>query len=403
MRFHGSRKLGRKSSASRGRTTRFVPSCSQLEYRQLLSIGQSGAAAGADEATLIPQPAATSRVVVSNESYIPNGLGASGGVNASQVGYLLNELGYSSTPVPLSAGTIATTAIVSTNPAVNEMGVTLTLTDLSITVLNPEMTSSTDAITDSQVNSDAYLVPSSTDLLDDHLGESTNSAILRASVASAAVNGAPESRSASTLVGRAVSSFGQSTSQVPSLSALSSQSAEFGEPPERAGNAKVSHAQSGPQSDQPPPSATSPQPAAADGQVPPAAPAARPATEGGQAPAPTEPPSAPGDQAPASSTAQTAPLPPIITQAVDAALELSDVRLLRRSRPRGSEESDDPTGAVILAFSSLSISLSCVSCRPLRSLGPFGYVRARWVPCRPCYPCRPLPRRPSSRPARQGR
>jgi hypothetical protein len=54
----------------------------------------------------------------------------------------------------------------------------VTVTNLSVSPLNPLMTSPMAAITDTQVNADAYLVPSTEDLLEDHLGESTMPAVV---------------------------------------------------------------------------------------------------------------------------------------------------------------------------------------------------------------------------------
>ena len=69
-------------------------------------------------------------------------------------------------------------APVSTNPAANIVtGSSVTLTNLAVTPLNPLMTQSQAAISDTQVNADAYLVPGTEDLLEDHLGESTMPAL----------------------------------------------------------------------------------------------------------------------------------------------------------------------------------------------------------------------------------
>ena len=110
---------------------------------------------------------------VINQSNVATQAGAAGGASYGQVGNLLDELSASPTPLSLSNGVVATPALLSTNPSANLIGSTLTLTNLSVTWLNPEDTSSEAAITDTQVNSDAYLLPSTSQVLDDHLGEST--------------------------------------------------------------------------------------------------------------------------------------------------------------------------------------------------------------------------------------
>ena len=157
------------------RTARFAPRCDHLESRQLLSIGPTGPAAGVLASHSVPvaqvaSPPAASSVGISSDSSSAAKFGTPGNLNDGQVGFLLNafvEAGDTATP---SAAILATLAA---NPTSDEIEVNLALTNLSVTVLNPVDTSVAAAITDTQVDADAFLVPSTTEALEGFLGVPT--------------------------------------------------------------------------------------------------------------------------------------------------------------------------------------------------------------------------------------
>ena len=351
-------------SATQRRATRFAPRCAPLEERQLLSIGQTGAAAASPPSPTAPsapisETSPTSNITVSNPSSIATEVdgSAGGSSNPSQAGTGLDDLVNSSIPVLPSAGTVAVTATFDTFPAGGETGVGFALLPESVSVLNPDMTSSTAAFTDDQVDADAYLIPSSTDLLDDHLGVSTMSALLHPSTNGNALANPPASGvflssntgpgastgnnntgSGAGIGGGPVSGFGQSAPAPPGISPSSLSSPHLGEPSEPAAPGGGNPSQPVPQGGQSAPPLNAPQPASPQGgqAAPPAATPqpGTPAAPGGQAPAPERAPSSPpqGEEAPSSGTAQIAPLLPTSDSVVDAAIDLTDVRLLVRSR-----------------------------------------------------------------------
>lgn len=158
------------------RPIRGVVQCESLENRQLLSTAQINPSAVAP-----PQPTPTSAElgapanagIVANrsQSNVAGEFGSATNASTAQLSFLLGDFVFTPTASSPSVGAVATTAPISTNPATNIFGSTLTLTNLSVTALNPQMTSFTDAIIDDQVNADAFLVPSTTELLEDNLGE----------------------------------------------------------------------------------------------------------------------------------------------------------------------------------------------------------------------------------------
>jgi len=375
------------------RPTRFALCCEPLESRQLLSTGQTSLTAGV-VATLAPTSAqvahtttvsttAESRAAVSSFSNIVSEFGSPGGQNFSQVGYLLSQLVYSPTGSG-STGVVATTAPISGNPAANLIGNTLTLTNLSVTILNPDMTSTTAAVLDTQVNSDAYLVPSTTDLLDDHLGKSTAPAVTLAPVEPTPVFTAQASHTVvNYAAGRFGSNRGQSAPEVTNVSTESPSFTDFVEPFEPAGPAEAPQAQPVPQGAQPPPPTTTPETPSQSGQAPPAN-AAPAAPRGGQAPGSGRAPQAApeGGQGSGPATAENRLLPPISDPDVDAVLDLADARVLTRSSDGDAAQPDDH-----LAHANTSWSFSAIF--GVTALATGGYhlamgeaarLKGRWIP-----------------------
>jgi hypothetical protein len=329
------------------RTIRPVLRCDSLESRHLLSIGQSGGAALVSPSPDVraaqvfsPLVASNVKLSVSSGSSIANQIGAAGGADSAQVG-LLDGL---TNPATAVTGLIATTAVLTTNPQSNLLGTNLTLTDLSVSVLNPpDMITSATATIDTQVDSDAFLVPSTTDLLDDHLGKisgpaatllgmpgADNTAGSQGSGSQGAQGSGP---SVDSLGPNTVSSVGQSAPPGFRISTLSSPLGESFEP-----------VQPGAPAVRPAAPTTVPQPAPPAGEAPEPAPAPRPAPPDGQPPAPAASPSPAqsGEQIPAQETAQAPQFSPVGRWDIDAALELTDVRALTRSREGNKAQLDDP-------------------------------------------------------------
>jgi hypothetical protein len=294
--------------------------------------------------------------------------GTVGATNYSQVGYLLNEVDSTAAPAPSSAGIVATSAPLTTNPAVNLTGVNLTLTNLSVTALNPDMTSSSAAIADTQVNADAYLVPSTTDLLDDHLGKSTMPSLTNVTNLttqnSPAYIGQPSNAVVNYPAGRSGSAPRQSATPITSGSNQSSSSSmvDFVEPFEPAGPTEPPQGQPGPQGEPGPPSTTTPQTPSQGSQATPSAAAPETTTPGGQAP--SQGPDAAPEAAPqgqqgsgsgsGSGTAQLEVSPSTRNSEVDSALELVDARVLTRSRYGDTAPPTDDSGSEIKTTWSLS-------------------------------------------------
>ena len=320
------------------RTIRPVLRCDLLESRQLLSIGQAGAAALVPPSPHVPAAQVSSPLVasnvsasVSNESSIANQnqLGTAGGADSAQVGLLITN------PATATAGLIATSATLTTNPQSNVLGTNSTLTDLSVSALNPEDTSTEAAIIDTQVDSDAFLVPSATDLLDDHLGRVFDPAATFSGMRGAGNSSGSQGSGSSTVSSgpSAGSNFGQSAPPGLRISTLSSPSGESGEP-----------VQPGAPTAQPAAPTTAPQPAQPAGKAPEQAPAPQPAPPEGKQPAPAASPSPDqsGEQVPAQETAQAPQFSPVGRWDIDAALELTDVRALTRSLEDNKAQWDEP-------------------------------------------------------------
>jgi hypothetical protein len=331
--------------------------CDLLESRHLLSIGQVGAAALVPPSPDVPAAQVSSPLVASNvnasvssESSIANQtqLGTAGGADSAQVGLLITN------PATATAGLIATTATLTTNPQSNVLGANSTLTNLSVSVLNPDDTSTEAAIIDTQVDSDAFLVPSATDLLDDHLGKvfnpaATVSGMLGAGNSSGSQGSHGSSSSVVSSGPNAVSSLGQSAPPGLRISTLSSPSGESGEPVQPgAPTAQPAAPTTVPQPAQPagkaPEPAPAPQPAQPAGKAPEPAPAPQPAPPDGKpaAPAASPSPDQSGEQIPAQETAQAPQFSPVGRWDIDAVLELTDVRALTRSREGNKAQLDDP-------------------------------------------------------------
>ena len=164
---HPPRRWSASSNQSR-RPTRFPLHCEPLEDRRLLSVGQTSVAATAvamvgpvGVASQVSAPPTASAASVTTFPSLAAQYGTAAGASTSQVGYFLNQVASTSAPsVAAGTGIVATHAPVSDNPEANALtGTTVTVTNLSVSPLNPLMTSTMSAITDTQVNADAYLVP----------------------------------------------------------------------------------------------------------------------------------------------------------------------------------------------------------------------------------------------------
>jgi hypothetical protein len=345
------------------RGMRLAPRCEYLESRQLLSIGQTGPAAGVLASRSVPvaqapSPPAASSVGVSSDSSSAAKFGTPGGLNDGQVGFLLNEF---AALVDSATPSVAILATLAANPTSDEIEVNLALTNFSVTVLNPVDTSVAAAITDTQVDADAYLVPSTTELLEGYLGVPTAlpsqvgfmfSDLLGAGTApdvtttnahSTVISNADTPGSSVTHLGRnLVSTRGQSAPQ--ELSVYPQSSPPDDEPLELGAPAEAPPVQPAPPDGQAPAPGNAPQPAPPGGQTPAPEQAPQPAPPAGHAPAPGAAPEAvpPGEKAPAPETAPARPLPPSSDAAIDAALDLTDARVFTRSRDRDASQPDDP-------------------------------------------------------------
>jgi hypothetical protein len=317
--------------------SRFVLECEMLEDRQLLSAGQPGigtipqaTAPVSASASDVPPAGASTGVSgptsLANASSLASEFGSPSGLNYSQVGYLLEETG--STGLPLSLQP----AGVSIPQTLN--GTTNTVINLSVTALNPDMTSSTAAITDTQVDADAYLVPTAAGQLRDLLGQSTAPAVTHVYSAATLTSDPVVARSPVTSnAPPPVTIGGANLSANSDVNPPSSQALDFVEP---------SQAQPGAASEQTPSTPTAPQTAPQSEQAPPSAPGAaqapssegapeQPAGQGTPSSAPaagSEP--APGQEGSAGGVAQFHAIPPMSAPAVDAALALADTRIPTR-------------------------------------------------------------------------
>ena len=254
------------------RNPRGAVHCELLEDRQLLSGAQINPGAvvlphPASSSAEVAAPANASAAANSHQSSVASEFGTPTSTSSGQFSYLLNDYVYTPTGVSQSAGAVATTAPVSTNPEVNLLGSNLTLTNLSVSVLNPQMTSFTDAIIDDQVNADAYMVPSDMELLEGELGEPVTLPVTLWNTNAfnpTTQNQAPPPQHG--LGGRnTVSNRGQSFKAIPDVNARGAEGIDFSEPP-AAAPGQGPQAQSGPQPEKAPaqPGAT-PQPEAPKG------------------------------------------------------------------------------------------------------------------------------------------
>ena len=215
----------------------------------------------------VAAPANASAPAISHQPGIASKFGTPTSTSSGQFSYLLDDYVYTPSGVSQSAGAVATTAPVSTNPEVNLLGSNLTLTNLSVSVLNPQMTSFTDAIIDDQVNADAYMVPSDMELLEGELGERVTLPVTLWNTNAfnpTTQNQAPPPQHG--LGGRhTVSNRGQSFKAIPDVNARGAEGIEFSEPP-AAAPGQGPQSQSGPQPEKAPaqPGAT-PQPVAPKG------------------------------------------------------------------------------------------------------------------------------------------
>ena len=341
------------------RTARFTPRCDHLESRQLLSIGQTGPAAGVLASRSVPvaqvaAPPAASRVGVSSDSSSAAKSGTPGGLNDGPVGSLLNEFVEVVGTATPSAAILAT---LEANPTSDEIEVNLALTNSLVTVLNPVETSVAAAITDTQVDADAFLVPSTTEALDgslgvptapasqvgflfsDLLGAGTAPNVTTTNARGIVISNTSAPGSSVTNLGRNhVSSRGQSLQREVRIHPQRSSSDD--EPTEPAAPGEAPQAQ----------------PAPPGGQAPAPKGEPQPAPPGGQAPAPkSEPqPAPPREGAPAPEPAKARPLSPGSDSDIDAALDLIDLRDLTRSR---DGDAPHPDGALSRIDTSRSLSV----------------------------------------------
>jgi hypothetical protein len=331
------------------RTTRFALRCDPLERRQLLSVGQTAAAATvlashSVPSDVVPSPATPTAAVSGDSSSAANSASLGARDNA-QDGFLLSEFSLQS-PDP---GTVAALAALSAIPAANGQGVNLADANLSVSVLNPVDTSVAAAIADTQVDADAFLVPSTTEQLEGFLGVPTASAS-HAGFLFSDLLGAGNSPDVTTTNGPVISNTNAPGPSVvsPAHNAgshigqalvrevlVSEQNTSQGDELIGAGGPfEPPQAQPAAPGDRSPAPAAAPQPAGPEGQAPAPAAAPQPAGPEGQAPAPPAKPDPdqPGGQAGAPASGQASALPATRASDIDAALDLIDVGDLTRSR-----------------------------------------------------------------------
>jgi hypothetical protein len=335
------------------RTTRFALRCDCLERRQLLSVGQAAAAASVLASHSVPADVvatpATPAVAASGDSSIAAQSDRLGSRNDAQVGFLLSALDLQA-PDAGAAGT--SLAALGAIPGANGQGVNLALADELVSVLNPIDTSVAAALVDTQVDADAFLVPSTTEQLAGFLGVPTTSGSLASFMFSDLLGGgtAPDV-TRTTTTNRPVNS-----NPSPPVSAVAptagvagshlgqallrefrtySQSATPDDGTIGAGGPiEPPQVQPSPQGDNAPVTTRPTQPSEPEGQAPAPATAPQPAGPEGQAPAPQAKPepAQPGGPAGAPALGQVSALSPTRASEIDAALDLIDVRVLTRSR-----------------------------------------------------------------------
>lgn len=298
---------GGSASATRSRRTRrFALQCESLETRQLLSIGQTGLAAGVlvnpSVANLqISVPAIVSNANASSYATIEIQFGTFGGLNQIQVVFYGGGPIFSPTPISSSSGSGSGLGTLSGTPSNTTTGNTSGPSSLgsfstftpSITPLNPTLTSTASTSTSTPA-APVYLVPAPLAPPAVHLGSS-------ASPVTAITN--------STLISNL-------DEQPPSMT-------HFGQADSFAGRRlfleRIYF--------QPPSSSLIDD---IEPYAPPApikAPAGQPAPQNGQPKAPD--------------AAHAHPLPPISDPGIDDALDLTDARVLTRSHDGDGAQPDD--------------------------------------------------------------
>ena len=98
--------------------------------------------------------------------------------------------------------------------------------------------------------------------------------------------------------------------------------------------------------------------------------------------APQAQPAPQGEQAPAPDDAQIRPLPPISDPDVDAALDMTDGRILTRSRDAGSSEADDQLSSTNTSwsFSAIFGAAAVASAGYHLAIREADRFRGRWIP-----------------------
>jgi hypothetical protein len=330
----------RSDSVRRARKTRrFALNCESLESRQLLSIGQTGLAAG----ILVNPSVASSQLsipaTVSNfnpPSYLNAEIqfGTFGGLNSVQVVFFGSGPLFAPTPTPSSSGGSSFslgTLGGNSGSGNSQTGLTFTSGTSSITALNPGATSITNTNSPGSV---VFVVPPPLAPLPVHLGAST----------------APTTAQSN-------STFISNLDELPQIT-------HFGQADDFAGHRLFMENP-----------AAKPQSASFIDYVEPfrviapAAPAAQPLPQGNQAPAPD--------------AAQPRALPAISDPDIDAALDLTDARVLTRSRDGGDSRPADEQ----LSHTNTSWSFSAIF--GAAAIATAGYhlvmreadrVRGRWIP-----------------------
>jgi hypothetical protein len=340
----------RRTGASTRRTrraTRFALNCEPLESRQLLSVSQMGAAAGsAMPAAQLAVPAQIFNTALPSAPVVEVEFGSIAGVNQLQVvffgvnGISSQTVGtdsvFSPTPTASFSGSGIGLGNASGIAGINNSGIgnnatgVILPTTFLITPLNPNLTSSTN--TPGGPPAILVIVPLAPLVV--HLGASSAPAT---------------AQSNSTLLSNLdemppMTRFGQSDMfngqrvflEKLDITAGSSSLIDFVEP---------------------------------FGPVPPVeAPQAQPAPQGEQAPAPDD--------------AQIRPLPPISDPDVDAALDMTDARVLTRSRDADFSEADDQLSSTNTSwsFSAIFGAAAVASGGYHLAIREVDRLRGRWIP-----------------------
>ena len=338
-----SRRTGASTRRCR-RTTRFALRCESLESRQLLSVGQSGFAATA----VLGTAATTPPIPVAAQVYNPASVnvevfnvefGSLSGVIQMQIVVFGNGAIFSPTPAPSSPGSgsgLGTLTGTSGNSnsgsgTTGSLFPTSSPSNPSITPLNPSVTSSTNTPGGPPV----ALVPLQIVALPVHLSPS----------AAPATN-----QSNSTLISNL-------DEQPPAINHFGQSDVFNGE---RVFMEEID---------------VKPRSSSLIDDIEPFRPIAPDEVPVGQ-PVPK------GDQAPAPDDAKVRPLPPLSDPNVDAALDMTDARVLTRSRDADASQSDDQ-------FSSANTSWSFSAVFGAATIAAGGYhlalreadrFRGRWIP-----------------------